>query len=139
MAVKRRPLQRVADQGQSAHCGPCSAERHRTARHAANRERAPFWSIGHGQPPEICGPVATLFGLRSGLADLDEHSWHGAHIGHAAPWKELPLALSLKRRDSEEPLLSRSAWMGSARKLAVTFRCSAIRKSEAMRSCPSDA
>ena len=51
-------------------------------------------------------PVATLFGLCSGLADLDEHSWHGAHhIGHAAPWKELPLALSLKRRDSEEPLL----------------------------------
>ena len=48
-------------------------------------------------------PVA---GLCSGLADLDEHSWHGAHhIGHAAPWKELPLALSLKRRDSEEPLL----------------------------------
>ena len=51
-------------------------------------------------------PVATLFGLCSGLADLDEHSWHGAHhIGHAAPWKELPLALSLKRRGSEEPLL----------------------------------
>ena len=51
-------------------------------------------------------PVATLFGLCSGLADLDEHSWHGAHhIGHAAPWKELPLTLSLKRRESEEPLL----------------------------------
>ena len=51
-------------------------------------------------------PVATLFGMCSGLADLDEHSWHGAHhIGHAAPWKELPLALSLKMRDTEEPLL----------------------------------
>ena len=78
-------------------------------------------------------PVATLFGMYSGLADLDEHSWHGAHhIGHAALWKELPLALSLKRRDTEEPSCSRSAWMGSARKLAVTFLCSAIRKSEAM-------
>ena len=46
-------------------------------------------------------PVATFLG-----EDLDEPSWHGAHhISHAAPWKELPLALSLKMRDTEEPLL----------------------------------
>ena len=51
-------------------------------------------------------PVATLLSLCSGLEDLDEPSWHGVHhIGHAAPWKELPLALSLKMRDTEEPLL----------------------------------
>ena len=51
-------------------------------------------------------PVATLFGMYSGLADLDEPSWHGAHhIGHAC---------------------SRSAWMGSARKLGNRRRCGPV-------------
>ena len=75
-------------------------------------------------------PIATFLGMRSGLEDLDEPSWHGAHhIGHAAPWKELPLALSLKMRDTEKPLLLA---LRLDEKIAVTFLCSAIRKSEAM-------
>ena len=50
--------------------------------------------------------------------------------GRSCPWRS---------RDTEEPFLLtlRLDGLGRARKIAVTFLCSAIRKSEAMWSCPS--
>ena len=66
-------------------------------------------------PPSSTGPLGMLqtasarstddsarmlLGLGSGFEDLDEATWHGAHhIGSAACWQELPLALSMCRGD----------------------------------------